>query len=98
MDKNSSVLRAKGIGKTVKSGTSELVILRDIDLDVTSGEALAIVGPSGSGKSTLLALLAGRGAPAAGSVHLVGPDFPALDEDQRPELPARLLGFAFQSF
>jgi putative ABC transport system ATP-binding protein len=98
MDKNSSVLRAKGIGKTVKSGTSELVILRDIDLDVTSGEALAIVGASGSGKSTLLALLAGLDTPTAGSVHLDGHDFLALDEDQRAELRGRLLGFVFQSF
>src|SRR5438105_10350140 len=86
------VLRASGIGKTVRSGTGELVILRDIDLQVTPGEALAIVGASGSGKSTLLALLAGLDTPTAGSVHLDGHDLFALDEDQRAELRGRLLG------
>ncbi|HWI35221.1 MAG TPA: ABC transporter ATP-binding protein [Burkholderiales bacterium] len=98
MKHNSSVLSAKGIGKTVKSGTSDLVILRDIDLDVTPGEALAVVGASGSGKSTLLALLAGLDTPTAGSVRLDGHDLYALDEDQRAELRGRSLGFVFQSF
>ena len=82
----------------MKSGTSDLVILRDIDLDVTPGEALAVVGASGSGKSTLLALLAGLDTPSAGRVHLDGQDLFALDEDQRAELRGRLLGFVFQSF
>jgi putative ABC transport system ATP-binding protein len=98
MKNNSSVLMARSIGKTVKSGTGELVILRDIDLEVTPGEALAVVGASGSGKSTLLALLAGLDTPTAGQVHLDGQDLFALDEDQRAELRGRLLGFVFQSF
>ncbi len=59
--KNSQVLTARSIGKTVKSGDADLVILRDIDLAVTPGEAVAIAGASGSGKSTLLAILAGLG-------------------------------------
>jgi putative ABC transport system ATP-binding protein len=98
MKSNSSVLIASGIGKRVLSGTSELVILRDIDLEVTRGEALAIVGASGSGKSTLLALLAGLDTPSSGSVHLDGHDLFALDEDRRAELRGRVLGFVFQSF
>ena len=98
MKNTSSVLSAKGIGKTVKSGASDLVILRDIDLEVTPGEALAIVGASGSGKSTLLALLAGLDTPGTGSVRLDGQDLFALDEDRRAELRGRVLGFVFQSF
>jgi putative ABC transport system ATP-binding protein len=98
MNTNSSVLIAKGIGKTVKSGASDLVILRDIDLEVTPGEALAIVGASGSGKSTLLALLAGLDTPTSGTVRLDGQDLFHLDEDRRAELRGRLLGFVFQSF
>jgi putative ABC transport system ATP-binding protein len=95
---SNSVLAARGIGKTVKSGDSDLVILRDIELEITSGEALAIVGASGSGKSTLLAILAGLDTPSAGRVFLQGTDLFALDEDARAELRGRTVGFVFQSF
>jgi len=95
---NSKVLIARGIGKTVKSGDSDLVILREIDLAVTAGEAVAVVGASGSGKSTLLALLAGLDTPSAGSVEIDGEDLFALDEDRRAELRGRSVGFVFQSF
>src|SRR5512146_1612555 len=95
---NSKALIARGIGKTVKSGERDLVILRDIDLAVDSGEALAIVGASGSGKSTLLAILAGLDTPTTGSVRLDGSDIFALDEDARAELRGRAVGFVFQSF
>ncbi len=93
-----SVLAARGIGKTVKSGESDLVILREIDLEVTPGEAVAVVGASGSGKSTLLAILAGLDTPSEGSVALAGQDIFSLDEDQRAELRGRVVGFVFQSF
>jgi putative ABC transport system ATP-binding protein len=93
-----SVLAARGIGKTVKSGAADLVILREIDLAVTPGEVVAIVGASGSGKSTLLAILAGLDTPSTGSVELAGADLFALDEDARAELRGRAVGFVFQSF
>jgi len=95
---NKNVLMARGIGKTVKSGDSDLVILRDIDLDVTRAEAVAVVGASGSGKSTLLAILAGLDTPTSGSVELDGEDIFSMNEDQRAELRGRSLGFVFQSF
>jgi len=95
---NSNVLTARGIGKTVKSGSADLVILREIDLEVTCGDVLAVVGASGSGKSTLLAILAGLDTPSAGRVHIEGEDLFALDEDQRAGLRGRSVGFVFQSF
>ena len=82
----------------MKSGDSDLVILREIDLAVDPGEALAVVGASGSGKSTLLAILAGLDTPSAGQVHIDGRDLFALNEDQRAELRGRSVGFVFQSF
>jgi putative ABC transport system ATP-binding protein len=93
-----TILSARGIGKTVKSGDSDLVILREIDLRVTAGEAVAIVGASGSGKSTLLAILAGLDTPSVGSVEIDGADLFKLDEDQRAELRGKSVGFVFQSF
>jgi len=95
---NNHVLSARGIGKTVKSGESDLVILREIDLAVTPGEAVAVVGASGSGKSTLLAILAGLDTPSAGSVSIEGSELFSLDEDERAELRGRSVGFVFQSF
>ncbi|HVL35698.1 MAG TPA: ABC transporter ATP-binding protein [Burkholderiales bacterium] len=95
---NHNVLSARGIGKTVKSGDSDLVILREIDLEVTPGEAVAVVGASGSGKSTLLAILAGLDTPTSGRVELEGADLFALDEDRRAALRGRSVGFVFQSF
>jgi putative ABC transport system ATP-binding protein len=89
---------ARGIGKTVKSGEADLVILREIDLAVTRGEAVAVVGASGSGKSTLLAILAGLDTPTNGTVELDGEDIFAMDEDMRAELRGRAVGFVFQSF
>jgi putative ABC transport system ATP-binding protein len=98
MIETKTVLEARGIGKTVKSGDRDLVILRDIDLAVTQGEAVAVVGASGSGKSTLLAILAGLDQPSTGTVHLDGAELGALDEDARAELRGRAVGFVFQSF
>ncbi|HWM41005.1 MAG TPA: ABC transporter ATP-binding protein [Burkholderiales bacterium] len=98
MKNNSSVLMARGIGKTVKSGANDLVILREIDLAVTRGEAVAVVGASGSGKSTLLAILAGLDTPTVGEVALEGQDLFSMDEDRRAELRGRSVGFVFQSF
>src|SRR5258706_8331425 len=96
--KNSQVLTARSIGKTVKSGDADLVILRDIDLAVTPGEAVAIAGASGSGKSTLLAILAGLDTPTTGVVELDGQNIFLMDEDERAELRGRAVGFVFQSF
>jgi putative ABC transport system ATP-binding protein len=95
---NNKVLIASGIGKKVRTGAQELVILRDIDLEVTRGEALSVVGASGSGKSTLLALLAGLDTPSEGRISLDGHDLFALDEDARAALRGRTVGFVFQSF
>ena len=93
-----AILSARGIGKTVKSGESDLVILREIDLSVTAGDAVAVVGASGCGKSTLLAILAGLDTPTVGTVDVDGADLFHLDEDARAELRGRLVGFVFQSF
>jgi putative ABC transport system ATP-binding protein len=95
---DNNVLIARGIGKTVKSGDADLVILREIDLAVSPGEAVAVVGASGSGKSTLLAILAGLDTPSAGEVRIDGHDLFSLDEDKRAELRGRAVGFVFQSF
>lgn len=92
------VLSATGLGKQVSSPEGSLTILEDINLEVRSGEAIALVGPSGAGKTTLLALLAGLDHPTSGGVQLCGEELGQLDEDGRALVRGRHVGFVFQSF
>jgi putative ABC transport system ATP-binding protein len=86
------------VGRRLPSGGKILEILDSIDLEVSSGEFLAIVGPSGSGKSTLLALMAGLDRPSAGEVWLNGERIDHLSEDRLAILRRHSVGFVFQSF
>ncbi|MBI5781822.1 MAG: ABC transporter ATP-binding protein [Rhodocyclales bacterium] len=93
------ILCAEKLRKVVLRRDEEpLVILDAIDLAVSQGEAVAIVGASGSGKSTLLGLLAGLDVPSEGTVRLAGTPLFALDEDERAALRGRTVGFVFQNF
>jgi putative ABC transport system ATP-binding protein len=93
-----TVLQARGLSKRVSSPEGPLTILDQVDLEVSQGESIAIVGASGAGKSTLLGLLAGLDIPSSGQVWLNGDELTALDEDGRAALRADNVGFVFQSF
>ncbi len=93
-----TAIEARNLSKIVQDATGSLTILDDINLNIGSGETVAIVGASGSGKSTLLGLLAGLDVPTSGAVSIFGRDLFALDEDGRAALRAEYLGFVFQSF
>jgi len=92
------VVRVQGLSKRVMSPEGELVLLRDLNLEINNGEAVAIVGASGSGKSTLLGILAGLDVPTEGKVWLDNDELFALDEDGRAALRQSMVGFIFQSF
>lgn len=92
------ILKVNGLSKHVPSPEGDLTILDNVDMEVSRGESLAIVGASGAGKSTLLGLLAGLDVPSNGNVILNDSDLSALDEDGRAALRARNVGFVFQSF
>ena len=89
---------ASALTKFVETAEGRLDILRHVDLQVGSGEAVAILGASGSGKSTLLGLLAGLDEASGGEVRLFGTPLGSLDEDGRAALRAGRVGFVFQSF
>jgi putative ABC transport system ATP-binding protein len=92
------IIQTTALTRKVDTGEIKLTILQNIDLEVNTGEAVAIVGASGSGKSTLLGLLAGLDTPTSGQVYLDNVDIFSLDEDERAALRGNLLGFVFQSF
>ena len=89
---------AQGLGKTVQGPGGALTILERLDLSVSAGEAVAVLGASGSGKSTLLGVLAGLDDATQGEVSLLGRTLTGLDEDARAALRAGRVGFVFQSF
>ncbi|MFQ1931469.1 ABC transporter ATP-binding protein [Aeromonas veronii] len=92
------IIVVKGLGKSVRLGQESLTILEGIDLQVNSGETVALVGASGSGKSTLLGLLAGLDLPSQGEIEILGKSLGELDEEGRARLRAEQIGFVFQSF
>ena len=92
------VLSANDLSKQVSSPEGALTILEGINLEIATGEAVALVGPSGAGKTTLLALLAGLDHPTAGGVRLCGENLSVLDEDGRARVRGQNVGFVFQSF
>jgi lipoprotein-releasing system ATP-binding protein len=92
-----AILEAQGLRKVYRGGDGNPIeVLSGIDLTVTRGEFVAIVGASGSGKSTLLHLLGALDAPSGGTVRLAGQSY----DDQSPEGLAAVrnkkLGFVFQ--
>ena len=94
----STALSVTNLGKRVRLPDHALQILHGVGFELAQGRTLAIVGASGSGKSTLLSLLAGLDTPSEGSVHILGNDLNALDEDGRAKLRGASVGFVFQSF
>ena len=93
---NRPVLRCAGLDKSFGVGDLQVRILHGLDLEVSSGERIAIVGASGSGKSTLLHLLAGLDHPDAGIVEVAGQRIDTLTDSAQARLRNRNLGFVYQ--
>ena len=90
------VLSASQLGKVYSDGRRDVTVLNQLDLNVSAGEWLAIIGVSGAGKSTLLNLLGGLDVPSAGEVLVAGRSLAALSEDERSRWRNQQLGFVFQ--
>jgi putative ABC transport system ATP-binding protein len=95
---DSSIVRAKSVKKTYRSGPLVVNALDGIDLEVRPGEMLAIMGPSGCGKTTLLNCLSGLDDIDGGNVYVQGQDLHKLNDDSRTRFRAQKMGFIFQSF
>lgn len=92
-------LHADGLTKSVGLATGEqLHILRGVELSVSFGEFVAVIGRSGSGKSTLLALLGLLARPNGGTVHIAGQNTGRLSDSAKSHLRNTHIGFVFQNY
>jgi putative ABC transport system ATP-binding protein len=94
---NGHLIQLKNVIQDYPDGNSILHILKEINLEVTEGEILAIMGPSGSGKSTLLYILGLLLKPTRGAYYLLGKDVLRFNRSQQAAYRRQCLGFVFQS-
>jgi putative ABC transport system ATP-binding protein len=97
-DSPTAVVHARGLRKDYGSGDGLVRALDMVDLDVSRGEAVAVMGPSGCGKSTLLHLLGGLDRPSAGQLSVAGQRVDELSERALAHLRREEIGFVFQTF
>ncbi|WP_243311795.1 ABC transporter ATP-binding protein [Fundidesulfovibrio agrisoli] len=91
------VIDIRHLSKTYASGSEQIKVLKDINLEVNRGEMLAIMGPSGSGKSTMLFILGIFQPPTSGSYTIAGVDVLNLNRDAQAVFRREKMGFVFQS-
>lgn len=94
----SLLLRARGLTRSFVTTTRGPQILRGLDLDLSRGELVAVVGRSGSGKTTLLNLIGAMDRPDAGQLRFAGEDMASWNDRARTAFRRARLGFVFQAF
>jgi putative ABC transport system ATP-binding protein len=94
---DSFVLSIRGLSKAY-DGPHRRVVLAGVNLELATGEYVAVMGDSGIGKSTLLNLIAGLERPDAGHIEIDGADLARLDDDALTRLRGQRMGFVFQAF
>lgn len=93
-----TVMNARNVTLTLGEKEARVDILRGIDLSVSAGETVALLGPSGSGKSSLMAVLAGLERATSGSIETGGADFGTMSEDQLALARRGRIGVILQAF
>src|SRR5690348_5436310 len=93
-----AAVEARDVARTYGEGSTAVEALRGVDIDVRSGELVAVMGPSGSGKSTLMHILAGLDKPTSGTVRIAGTEITDLDDSRLTRLRREHIGFIFQFF
>jgi len=93
-----AAVEARDLTRTYGEGTTAVEALRGVDIEVSSGELVAVMGPSGSGKSTLMHILAGLDQPTSGTAMIAGTEITNLNDSQLTLLRRKHIGFVFQFF
>jgi putative ABC transport system ATP-binding protein len=92
------LISAEGLTRVYSLGSTDIIGVQDIDLEISKGELVVLTGVSGSGKSTLLALLGGLDQPTRGRLTVDGRDLQESDPEQLNEYRRTTVGMIFQSF
>ncbi len=92
------MISLSGICRQFQVGEEQVTALHDVDLAISSGEYVSIMGPSGSGKSTLLNVIGLLDRPDSGTYHLEGENMTTLGDAQQAALRRHKIGFVFQFF
>src|SRR4030042_5483195 len=92
------IVATHSLHKAYRVGEEEVEVLKDVNLNVSRGEFVAICGPSGSGKTTLLNIISGIDRPTSGQILVLGQDLAVQDEDFLAEFRCSNVGFVFQSY
>ena len=92
------MLMLRKLSRTYRSNSTRINALRGINLDVDSGDFVAVMGPSGCGKSTMLNLIAGLDTPTDGEIYLAEKRIDKLNETERAIIRRRHIGVVFQAF
>ena len=92
------LVRASSLHKEFKRGSERIDVLQGVDLEIPSGDFLALMGPSGSGKTTLLNLLGGLDKPTRGTITIAGQRIDEMSSGQLARWRASNIGFIFQLY
>jgi len=92
------IIKLENVWKIYQLGKMELPVLKGIDLDISRGAFVVILGPSGSGKSTMLNMVGCLDLPTRGKVFLDGQDISKMSEDELAQVRGKKIGFVFQQF
>jgi ABC-type lipoprotein export system ATPase subunit len=92
------LVQANRLSKQYQSSAGAVAALENVEIQVSAGEMVALVGPTGSGKTTLLALLAGLEQPDSGQVTLLGQPLDELSNDRVIDLRSQAVGFIYQNY
>lgn len=92
------IITTENLTKVYTDGKVEVIALKNVNLEIHSGEFIVVAGPSGSGKTTLLNLIGGLDKPTDGKVYFEGKDITTIKRDELADLRLKKIGFIFQAY